>query len=216
MTHDAFVQYLRDRLTKPLPGWTYQQKMSPIIGGKQTNEPRIIPPDARKSGVAALLIPGLKGSELVFTIRSQYVSHHKGQISFPGGRAESHETIIDTALRETQEELGIHYESISVIGNLSPLYVPPSHSHMHVIVGALDHSPFFEPNMKEVEEVFSISIHALAYEYEIVHLPKMRSQDFEVIAPCWHIHPKNHLWGATAMCVSELVGLYKDFIDEIS
>lgn len=214
MNHDAFVDYLRFRLTKPLPGWEYQQKMSPIIAGKQTNEPRLVPVDAHQSGVAALLQPGEYGSELIFTIRSQYVSHHKGQISFPGGRAESNESIIETALRETHEELGIDHSSISVLGKLSSLYVPPSHSQMHVIVGALEETPNFEPNTQEVEEVFSVSLQALAFEHEIIHLPKMRSQGFEVLAPCWPIHPKTHLWGATAMCVSELVGLYTDFINE--
>lgn len=214
MNHDAFIEYLRVRLARPLPGWDYQQRMSPIIAGKKTNEPRLIPKDAHQTGVAALLQPGDHGSELIFTIRSQYVSHHKGQISFPGGRAESNESIIETALRETHEELGIHQSSITVLGRLSSLYVPPSHSQMHVIVGALDHIPEFQPNEHEVEEVFSVSLQALAFEHEIIHLPKMRSQDYEVLAPCWPIHPNTHLWGATAMCVSELVGLYTDFIHE--
>jgi 8-oxo-dGTP pyrophosphatase MutT (NUDIX family) len=215
MNHDAFIVYLRNRLTQPLPGWEYQKKMSPLIGGNRTNEPRIIPEDAHQTGVAALLQSGENGSELIFTIRSQHVSHHKGQISFPGGRAETHETIIETALRETYEELGIQQTSINVIGKLSSLYVPPSHSHMHVIVGELTQSPIFQPSIEEVEEVFSVSLHALAYQYEIVHLPKMRAQNLEVLAPCWPIHPNNHLWGATAMCVSELVGLYTDFMNEI-
>lgn len=214
MNHDAFIGYLRDRLTKPLPGWDYQQRMSPIIAGNRTNEPRNIPQDAHQTGVAALLFPGDFGSELIFTIRSQFVSHHKGQISFPGGRAETHESIIETALRETHEELGIEESSINVIGKLSSLYVPPSHSHMHVIVGELNQTPVFQPSLQEVEEVFSVSLHALAFQHEIIHLPKMRAQDFEVLAPCWPIHPKNHLWGATAMCVSELIGLYTDFMHE--
>lgn len=215
MNHDTFIDYLRYRLTLPLPGWDYQQRMSPFIEGKQTNEPRLIPNDALQTGVAALLHPGEQGSELMFTIRSQHVSHHKGQISFPGGRAESNESIIETALRETHEELGILQSSITVLGQLSSLYVPPSHSLMHVIVGVLDHKPTCYPNEHEVEEVFSVPLYALAFDHEIVHLPKMRSQGFEVLAPCWQIHAKNHLWGATAMCTSELVGLYRDFIHDI-
>ena len=215
MKHDVFLEYLQERLRHPLPGWEYQQMMSPIIGGKQTTEPRDIPNDAHQTGVAALLMPGNDGTELIFTIRSQYVSHHKGQISFPGGRSEINETIIETALRETEEELGIQQSAISVLGNLTSLYVPPSHSLMHVIVGALDHRPNFQPNEQEVEEVFSISLNALAFDHSIVHLPKMHSQGIEVLAPCWPIHAKNHLWGATAMCTSELVGLYRDCVHDI-
>ncbi|MEN9828847.1 MAG: hypothetical protein RJA11_1463 [Bacteroidota bacterium] len=55
---------------------------------------------------------------------------------------------------------------------------------------------------------------ARGFQHEIIHLPKMRAQDIEVLAPCWPIHPNNHLWGATAMCVSELIGLYTDFMHE--
>lgn len=210
--HISFIEYLAVRLQQPLPGWEYQQRMSPYVQGRQTLEPRLIPPDAKQTSVAALLFPGEKGSELIFTMRSNYVSHHKGQICFPGGKSEERENIMQTALRETHEELGIPREQISVIGNLSSLFVPPSHSIMHVIVGHLPDKPIMNPNPMEVEEAFSIALHDLAFEHEVQHITTLRSPDMEVLAPCWHIHPKNHLWGATAMCVSELIGLYQDFI----
>lgn len=211
--HQLFIEYLTNRLQQPLPGWEYQQRMSPYVQGKRTLEPRMEPQDAKQTGVAALLFPGDLGTELLFTIRSQQVSHHKGQICFPGGRAESNESIIETALRETQEELGIIHEQISILGSLTSLFVPPSYSMMHVIVGHLSSKPTFNPNPQEVEEVFFVPVHDLAFTHEVKHLSKMRSQDMEVLAPCWEIHPKNHLWGATAMCVSELIGLYQDFTE---
>lgn len=211
-THLSFIDFLERRLQEPLPGWEYQQRMSPYVQGAKTLEPRMTPPDAKQTGVAALLFPGEFGTELLFTIRSEHVSHHKGQICFPGGRAESHESIIETALRETHEELGIAREHISILGNLSSLFVPPSHSMMHVIVGHLTSKPILLPNPQEVDEAFYISLHDLAFMHEVKHVSKMRSPDMEVLAPCWEIHPKNHLWGATAMCVSELIGLYQDFV----
>ncbi|MBM4150897.1 MAG: CoA pyrophosphatase [Ignavibacteria bacterium] len=210
--HLSFIEYLIVRLQLPLPGWEYQQRMSPYVQGRQTLEPRLIPPDAKQTSVAALLFPGEKGSELIFTMRSNNVSHHKGQICFPGGKSEERENIMQTALRETHEELGIPREQISVIGNLSSLFVPPSHSMMHVIVGHLSDKPIMNPNPMEVEEVFSIALHDLAFVHEVQHITTLRSPDMEVLAPCWNIHPVNHLWGATAMCVSELIGLYQDFI----
>ena len=213
MNHRDFIIHLKERLSSPLPGWHYQQLMSPLINGQKTHEPRNIPEDAHLTGVAALLFPSHRGTELIFTMRSQTVSHHKGQISFPGGRSEPHETIEDTALRETQEEIGIEKHAIEVIGRLTSLYVPPSHSLMHVIVGSLEHEPEYMPNHSEVEEVFTVSLKQLAFDVQVEHLPKMRSEHMEVLAPCWNIHPKGHLWGATAMCVSELVGLYRDFVD---
>lgn len=210
--HLSFIEYLSKRLQQPLPGWEYQQRMSPYIQGKQTLEPRLVPPDAKQTSVAALLFPGENGSELLLTKRSATVSHHKGQICFPGGRSESNESILQTALRETHEELGIPHEQISVIGNLSSLFVPPSYSMMHVIVGHLPDKPMVYPNFNEVEEAFSIPLHDLAFKHTIKHVSKLRSSDLEVLAPCWELHSDNQLWGATAMCVSELIGLYKDFI----
>ena len=209
--HFSFIDYLTMRLQQPLPGWEYQRRMSPYIHGKQTLEPHLIHSDAKQSSVAALLFPSDHGTELLFTMRSTMVSHHKGQICFPGGRSESNESIIQTALRETHEELGIPHEHISVIGNLSSLFVPPSHSMMHVIVGHLPDKPVLHPNSTEVQEAFSVPLQDLAYKHEIKHIEKFRSTDLGVLAPCWEIYPNNHLWGATAMCVSELIGLYKDF-----
>ena len=165
--HLSFIEYLAVRLQQPLPGWEYQQRMSPYVQGRQTLEPRLIPPDAKQTSVAALLFPGEKGSELIFTMRSNNVSHHKGQICFPGGKSEERESIMQTALRETHEELGIPREQISVIGNLSSLFVPPSHSMMHVIVGHLPDKPIMNPNPMEVEEAFSIALHDLAFEHEV-------------------------------------------------
>lgn len=212
--HQSFIEYLSYRLQEPLPGWEYQQRMSPFVHGQRTIEPRMAPNDAHQTSVAAILFPGESGTELLFTLRSSNVSHHKGQICFPGGRAEKDESIIHTALRETKEELGIPHDQISIIGNLTSLFVPPSHSMMHVIVGHLSERPILSPNPQEVEEAFSVTLHDLAYTHEVIHVSKMRSTDIEVLAPCWEIHPKNHLWGATAMCVSELIGLYRDFIEQ--
>ena len=62
-----------------------------------------------------------------FIQRPQYNGAHSGQISLPGGKSEPHDIdILTTALRETQEEIGIPSYEINVLGNLSPIYIPNS------------------------------------------------------------------------------------------
>jgi 8-oxo-dGTP pyrophosphatase MutT (NUDIX family) len=210
MKHSHFIEFLSLRLQQPLPGWDSHKKMSPLINGTIPFGYTTIPHDAKKSAAAILLYPRSDASELLLTLRSQKVSHHKGQISLPGGRSEENEHSIETALRETHEEIGIDPSCINVIGALSPLYVPPSQSLMNIIVGELHAHHEFSINPDEVQEVFSISLDTLL-NTDITFHSKQRSNGIEVIAPVWEIHPTTHLWGATAMILNELLWLYKEF-----
>ena len=214
MKHSHFIEFLSLRLQQPLPGWDSHKKMSPLINGAIPTGYTKIPQEAKKSAAAILLYPRSNESELLLTVRSQKVSHHKGQISLPGGRSEENEHSIDTALRETHEEIGIHPSYIKIIGALSPLYVPPSQSLMNIIVGELHAHHEFTINTDEVQEVFSISLDTLLHT-DITFHSKQRSNGIEVIAPVWEIHPTTHLWGATAMILNELLWLYKEFKEHI-
>ena len=76
---------------------------------------------------AAVLVPVVRldtraEPHVLFTKRSLGLSNHKGQVSFPGGRADGHETAVETALRETREEVGLDAGSIEVVGQLSDCF----------------------------------------------------------------------------------------------
>lgn len=111
---------------------------------------------------SAVLIPivQVEGEwHILFEVRSFALKKQPGDISFPGGRIdETDATPLDTALRETHEELGIRPETINVIGELSPLITSPSfviYPYVAIVEYNI-HQPAF--NKEEVEEVFTIPI----------------------------------------------------------
>ncbi len=148
--------------------------------------------------------------ELILTLRTAGIKHG-GQLSFPGGGKEGNETFEQTALRETREEIGIPENDVSVVGNLSPLYVNHSNNLVTPVIGFIHSEQQFRLNPNEVEEVFTIPISELLSD-------KNRSKeewelrDTTYTVPFWNIH-KVPLWGATAMMISELLELYQDFLD---
>jgi 8-oxo-dGTP pyrophosphatase MutT (NUDIX family) len=145
---------------------------------------------------------------LILTLRTQTINH-PGQISLPGGRAESGETAVETAMRETEEEIGLETGNIKIAGKLSDLYVQVSDNCVTPIVGFLDYSPEMKINPGEVKEAFSISLEALLDEKNLtVETWQLHNRDVHV--PFWNIHSVP-LWGATAMILSELLELYRGF-----
>jgi 8-oxo-dGTP pyrophosphatase MutT (NUDIX family) len=110
-------------------------------------------PDARVSAVLIALVDGPDGPEVLLTRRSMHMRHHRGEISFPGGRLDPGETPIDTALREAHEEVGLDPDIPTVVGELAHLNTIVSRSYIVPVVSVLDHRPDVEPLTGEVDRV---------------------------------------------------------------
>jgi 8-oxo-dGTP pyrophosphatase MutT (NUDIX family) len=157
----------------------------------------------RRAGVLVLVYPEPDSLHLVLTRRTDHLRGHSGQISFPGGGQEAvDESLAATALRETCEELGLCDEDIRLIGELSPVYIPPSHYDVHPVVGMMDSRPLFYPSPDEVAEVFSLSLHILlddrVKQWEYRHF---RGQQIQI--PYYAVNG-HKVWGATGAMLSEL------------
>ncbi len=205
-----FITHLQTRLQQPLPGYDGQRFMAPLPARTY------LPPENaeyRDSAVLALLFQRTIDSELelVLTVRSSDLKSHSGQISFPGGRCDDGETFIETALRETREEIGLEPRHIIPIGELSPLYIPVSTSLIHPIVGFMAGVPEAVASEAEVEEVFFVHLKEF-FNKENLRQGRWAMLGREVDVPYWNVHPSVPLWGATAMMVSELITLYEDFL----
>ncbi len=211
MLKNDFIDFLIERIKNDLPGIDSHLKMAPVIDGKPFRKfkPEL---SARKSAVLIPLIKQDNKLKIIFTLRSSKLKSHSGQISFPGGRAELGETSLMTALRESKEEIGLPYQNIKVLGIMSNLFVPPSNSVITPVVGLIMEKFDYELCEDEVEEVFEVEFDKfLANDYY-----KQEIWDFKgvkVDVPFWDIHPKVPLWGATAMILSELVTLYKEYLN---
>lgn len=201
------IRRLQERLAQPLPGLSVQMEMT----SRPDRVNQSIREDHRKSGVLALFYPHHREAlHLVFMQRPTYDGVHSGQVSFPGGRLEPGDRDITfTALRESHEELGILPEAVQVLGQLSPLYIPPSNFLVYPTVGYMDRRPDFVPSVREVEKVIEVEtrhlLRAEARQMPTIHL----SPGLSMKVPAF-IVDESIIWGATAMMLNELLHLIRE------
>lgn len=169
----------------------------------------------KKSGVLLLFFEQNDSLCTVFMLRPDYGGVHSGQISFPGGKQEDFDaSVIDTALREANEELGILSENVEIIGTLTNLYIPPSNFMVTPVIGVSDTIPSFIPDKKEVEKVIVVNFLEFFYKSTLEKMDFVVSDNLTFSAPCYKIG-KYKIWGATAMIISEMVELIKEQIGNI-
>ena len=99
---------------------------------------------------------------LVFTERRSDLRRHAGEISFPGGRRDEGEELLETALREAEEEIGLPRERVEIVGALPPIGTFVTNYKVHPFVGLIEQGMRFEPNPAEVESVLVASLDDLA------------------------------------------------------
>ncbi|NWG17915.1 MAG: CoA pyrophosphatase [Chloroflexi bacterium] len=158
---------------------------------------------ARQAGVLVLLYPDAGRWQIVLTRRTENLRGHSGQISFPGGRRDPQDdSFTATALRETHEELGLCPPDITVIGLLTPIYIPPSNFEVFPTVGTLPSPPVFEPNPLEVAEVFTFPVDNLL-DARYKSTEEWVFQGARVWIPYYTVQT-HKVWGATAIILSEL------------
>lgn len=211
---NAFITFLYRRLLETLPGFPAQSKMMPK-GEQKLNHSENTPSNAIPCSVLILLQFRKEIPFVLLTLRSSHLPTHKGQLSFPGGKAELSETPEQAALRETFEEVGLNPAEITLIGRLSSFYMSHTNMSIQPIIGVLEHESEaeFNLNTNEVAEAFWISLQMISSEESVLkELWNLRELEFEV--PFWKVHTEVPLWGATAMMLAELVELYQEFTAE--
>jgi len=170
------------------------------------------PADARQAGVMALLFPADDDWRLTLIRRTSHnpADRHGGQISFPGGKREDEDTdLSQTALRETEEEIGVDAADIRLLGKLSDLYIPVSNFLVHPYVGYLGYVPSFRPQASEVAQVITVPVTTLITPdsrqlTDIAISSQLTLRDVPHYAVDSHV-----VWGATAMIISELVAVWE-------
>ena len=202
MTHEI-IHTLKHRLTMPLPGKDAQYGMAPSFR-KSIQKDKV----SARAGVLILLYPGENGLCTIFTKRHDYPGVHGGQISFPGGKFEpSDGNLVQTALRETEEEIGIRASDIEVLGQLTTLYIPVSEFEVYPTVGYLKTKPSFVAHPGEVKYLIEISLKELL-DPSIREEKPYTGTEYSGTIPYFNIR-ENHVWGATAMILHELLILIR-------
>lgn len=197
---------LAQPLHTPLPGITAHRAFVPDIPDAASRL-KGAPPDAKQSAVVVPIIERADGvAEVLLTVRTEQLRNHKGQISFPGGRVDSGETIVQGALRELNEEVGIEPHNVVVLGSLTSLFIPPSYSVVYPIVALVREPQEYITSEAEVREVFTVELQTLMLP-ETKTMKPMNLYGIPVQVPIFNVHPVVPLWGATAMILNELLSL---------
>ncbi len=188
---------------KPFDVMASHYEMLPL--GRPVARPTELEGTGRIGAVLILLYRHQETLFLTLTKRGDGLSTHSGQISFPGGRQEDGESLEETAVRETQEEIGIDPSMLSVIGSLQQVYIPPSDFHVHPYVAWVNSNkkPRFTPSEVEVSEIIEVPVLSLLNpELRQTQRRKFRGNYYDV--PYFAIQ-EHQVWGATAVMLNEFI-----------
>ena len=192
-------QDFRRALEEPLPGLPAQLRMAPRPRAMCPPHPGHRP---RRGAVLLLLYRHRGDWRFPLTQRAENLGTHRGQVSLPGGATESGDANLEmTALRETEEELGVPAASLEVLGHLTRLYIPPSDFCVYPFVAMTPQRPTFRPDAAEVARVIQTPLSSLPdpdvrkEEERLLRGVRTRTPFF-LIEGYW-------IWGATAIVLAE-------------
>ncbi|MEA2547154.1 MAG: hypothetical protein QOI09_2427 [Chloroflexota bacterium] len=169
--------------------------------------PRFAPsPTARPAAVLVLVYPDpAREARIVLTERVTYDGHHSGEVSFPGGKAESSDVdAAATALREATEEIGLDSGAagVTVAGWLDPVFIPVSDFRIQPVVAIAEREPVLNPNPLEVARILTPRVSAFLPEAGI-EIVERTIRDWPLRYGGYRIEGL-HVWGATARILGQL------------
>ena len=198
-----FIDNLKINLQKPLPGEEAQFEMAHVKREKVLSN-SFESQNYRPSAVLILLFPNEQNQTSVLLIeRMIYDGHHSGQIAFPGGKVEPDDVDLQaTALREFFEETGSDIMP-TVIGKLTPVYIPVSQFMVQPFVSYVEQKPNFVASVYEVNALIEWEINHLLNPEIIKETTIEPTPGLKLKTPYFDVQGKV-LWGATAMMLNEL------------
>jgi 8-oxo-dGTP pyrophosphatase MutT (NUDIX family) len=204
----SFIEKIRNNLKKPLPAQT-SHKIMEALSAKYLD----LKPDenTRKSAVLILLYPHEDQVYFPLILRPLYNGFHSGEIGLPGGRYElTDKDLIQTALRETEEEIGVKIEEIQVLGTLTEIYIGPSNFFVLPVVGYLPHRPDFIVDEHEVEEILEVRVNYFS-DPSVIDSATIPIPNDLVLTPYYKVKDYK-VWGASAKMINELLSVLDDNI----
>jgi len=204
-----FIVQLTEQLAKPLPGTQSQFRMLPDGRVKTYYETANLN-SAKRGAVMILFYQKNKQFLIPMIQRPMYEGVHSAQIAFPGGKHDP--TDVDfkhTALRETDEEIGVSQSKIQVLGSLTEIYIPPSNFLVQPYVGVIMEQPKYYPDINEVADIYEFDARDFLNPENIQTRSVSLFNGLKAFSPCYVIGEKV-IWGATAMIISELTDVLKE------
>ncbi|MGB7784959.1 MAG: CoA pyrophosphatase [Salinimicrobium sp.] len=188
-----------------LPGEEAHHKLAPMLRIQELEDLDIEQRKPKQAAVLAVFYPGLQEeTKFVLILRKTYKGVHSNQVGFPGGRVEKHDRDLQhTALRETEEEVGIPQQEVEVLRELTKLYIPPSNFWVQPFMGIMQRTPTLIPQEEEVESVLEIDVDHFLSDSCLTHQRLSTSYATNIEVPAFLLNG-HVVWGATAMMLSEM------------
>ncbi|WP_339713222.1 CoA pyrophosphatase [uncultured Kriegella sp.] len=210
MDYSFFSQQIPKIKKLPLPGEASHYKMAPPVRIRLMEESKLKKKQPKKAGVMALFYgDATNRTRLLLILRKTYQGVHSNQIGFPGGKAEkSDANILETALRETHEEVGVLPNRVKIIKSLSEVYIPPSNFEVQPYIGLYTKTKPFQIQESEVESLVEVRFTDFMDDSNNYMQNLTTSYAKNIDVPAFKLNGYT-VWGATAMMLSEIKELLK-------
>ncbi len=196
------IEQIRTALAGPRPGLRAQVLMSP----RDRIDPELYRKgsvDCRRAAVLMLLYPHQGELYTLLIVRPETMPNHPGQVAFPGGAKDEQESVLETALREGQEEVGLDPVQVEPLGRLTHIYIPPSNFCIQILVAYTDRRPHWRPSPDEIAKLLEIPVTHF-FDRANWQSAEVETNDQRRTIPYFAIG-EHRLWGATAMAIAEFV-----------
>ncbi|GAA5102539.1 CoA pyrophosphatase [Chryseobacterium ginsengisoli] len=201
----SLIENLKENLKKELPGEKAHQVMEAFSAKYLTLNPT---GKTRKSAVLVILYPINNDIYFPLILRNSYEGFHSGEVGFPGGRFEkTDESLIQTALREAYEEIGINPDEVKILGTLTEIFIGPSDFNVLPVVGFFPYRPNFKPDFREVQQIFELKLDYFSGP-NIIGCSEISIPGDLVTTPYYEVND-HQVWGATAKIITELLAILK-------
>ncbi len=186
----------------------FEEMLTQILGKIDQSYCKI-PADLTEAAVILPLLSGKNGIEVLFTRRTENVSSHRGQVSFPGGKvSEKDSDFVVTALRETEEEIGLAPSQIRIVGVLPPIPTISTGYLVYPAVAVLVPPLIFKPDKREVKDIFTVP---LSYLLDDSNWKLGPVETDEGTFTTYYIRYKGFLvWGMTARLLRKFLNIVRD------
>lgn len=212
MDFQLFLEYVPQLINEPLTAMISHKKMAPLERIIELSKVDYTEKNPKKAAVLMLFYPKKGVAHLVLIVRNSYKGVHSSQISFPGGKFEKNDLIFEnTALRETEEEIGISSNKIQIVKHFTSLYIPPSNFLVYPFLGICKDEISFVPDPKEVADIIELPLSFFLSEAIHQNATITTSYANEINIPVFK-NEEHIVWGATAMILSELKDVLKAVI----
>ncbi|WP_313790890.1 CoA pyrophosphatase [Flagellimonas allohymeniacidonis] len=186
--------------------------MSPSFRRQWIESNNITKRNPKRAGVLALFYPDeVHITRLLLILRKTYPGVHSNQVAFPGGKIEQGDKdILATALRETHEEVGISPSNVTVVKELSEVYIPPSNFMVQPFIGLMTSAHSFAIQESEVERLIQVPLSDFMDNTNLFEQKITTSYAKNIDVPAFKLNGYT-VWGATAMMMSEI----KELLEQV-